>query len=116
MHFVKGFSFFGFLFVAVVLAAVSLIGFKVAPAYTEYFAIKRVLNATAVDSVGLDPQRIRLNFDRRVLADYIEAVHGVDLDIAKDGGQIVLSVSYVKKIPLVANASLVLDFEAEARR
>jgi len=112
----SGVSFIGFLFIAVLIAGAALVGFKVAPVYIEFFTVKRILNATAMDSVGAQPQEIRLNFDRRALADYVDSVRSGDMEISKDGGQVVLTIAYTKKVPLVSNVSLLFEFETTARR
>ncbi len=57
---------------------------------------------------------IRKAFDRRADIDGITVVTGADLDISKDGGDIVISFAYTKKIPLFANVSLLIDFAASS--
>ena len=37
---------------------------------------------------------------------------GAELEIGKDGGEVVISFAYAKKIPLFANVSLLIDFAA----
>ena len=35
-----------------------------------------------------------------------------ELDISKEGGEVVISVAYAKKVPLFANVALCIDFVA----
>ena len=112
----QGISFLGFMMLAVLLAAAALIGFKITPVYVEYFTVKKILAATAMEAKDAQPSEIRRIVDRKLSTDYVEAITPSDLEIEKQSGQLVLSVSYVKKIPLVANVSLYFEFDASARR
>jgi hypothetical protein len=55
-------------------------------------------------------------FDKRSQIDDITAIRGKDLDIAKNGGSVTISAAYEKKVPLFANISVVIDFEAASSR
>jgi hypothetical protein len=112
-----GLSMIGFLFVAAVAVVVALIGFRVTPAVIEYYSVQKALEQ-ALQEVK-DPTAIadiRRGFQMRVEAGYIESVSGRDIEITKDRNQITASVSWTRKLPLVANASLLLEFEAAATR
>ncbi len=112
----RGLSFLGFIAVAALLAAAALIGFKVTPVYIEYFTVKKVLASTAMEGKDAQPAEIRRLLERKLAADYVEAITSGDLEIEKDAGQIVLSVEYTRKVPLVANVSLFFDFAVSTRR
>lgn len=104
------------LVIAVVLAILSLLGMKVAPEYYEHRqivgAIRKVAaNAPAEASV----KQIRDAFDRQANVDYIKAIDSTDLEVSKEGGKVVISFAYEKRIPLVANVSLLLDFKGSSR-
>ena len=47
---------------------------------------------------------------------YIESVQGRDIEIAKSKNEVTASASWNRKLPLVANVSLFLEFEASATR
>jgi hypothetical protein len=55
---------------------------------------------------------IRKAFDRRANVDAITVVTPGELEISKDGGELVISFAYAKTIPLFANVSLLIDFAA----
>ncbi|MBI3148849.1 MAG: DUF4845 domain-containing protein [Betaproteobacteria bacterium] len=112
----QGISFLGFIMLAVLVAAAALVGFKVTPVYVEYFSIKKMLSTTVMEAKDLQPSEIRRVFERKLATEYIESVNSTDLDIGKESGQLVISVSYIKKIPLVSNVSLYFEFDASARR
>ena len=113
----RGLTFGGFLFVAVVLVAVVMVGFRVTPAVLEYFAVKQALNE-ALDTVK-DPSAmpdVQRAFQRRIDAGYIESVSSKDVELNKEGNVIRASVAWSRTMHLVANASLILEFEAVATR
>ncbi len=110
----QGLSLFGFIILAVVVAFVMFTSFRCVPAWTEYFSLKKVLQATANEfSVDASSPTIRQSYERRAQIDDLP-VRGADLDIRKENGRIVLSVSYARRVPVAGNMSLLFDFEASA--
>lgn len=53
---------------------------------------------------------IRAAFSRLVAVSDITALKAEDIEVTKDESGITLSASYQVKIPLVGNASLILEF------
>ena len=108
----SGLSLVGVLLVGGVLAAVILLGLKLIPVVSEYFGIKRAINAvvgTADPQTATVPQ-LRSAFTKRALVDDISSISASDLDITKENGQIVISVDYSRKVPLFSNVNLLIDF------
>ena len=112
----RGLSMIGFLFVAVVVLVTALIAFRMIPSYIEYYTIQKALEGALADSNDLSVATIRRAMDRRLAADYAEVVSGKDVDVTRDGNKIVASVGWEKKLPLVSNVSILLDFYATASR
>lgn len=85
---------------------------KLLPVYRENIAIKTTLEAMASDSSLQNGTKgeIRKSFNKRAQIDDISVVNGRDLEIDKDGGKIVLGITYSVKTPLLANISLYIDF------
>jgi hypothetical protein len=85
---------------------------KVVPAYVHSFEIKQILVAVANDPEMQNAQAnvIKMSFDKRASINFIEDIAGSDLEIAKTDGKLSLSVSYAVRIPLVANMTLLLEF------
>lgn len=113
----KGLTMGGFIFVAAVVLVVVMVGFRVTPAVVEYFAVKQAL-AEALNEAK-DPTAmpdIQKAFQRRIDAGYIESVTAKDVELKKEGNTVVASVAWSRNMHLVANASLVLEFEAVATR
>lgn len=99
--------------IGVVLALGAVGALKIAPAYMEFATAKKAIVAIAANegrtgSVG----DIRKAFDRRADIDTIKVVTSGELEISKDGGDVVISFAYAQKIPLFANVSLLIDFAA----
>jgi hypothetical protein len=101
----------GLLFLGIIGAALVIVGARVVPSVTEYFAVLKVAKKVASDSVGAEtPQAIRAKFDLASAADYIETVSGKDLQIAKNGDKVVISFAYDKEIPLIAPVYLLIKY------
>jgi hypothetical protein len=103
--------------VMVVLIVIGLVALKIAPSYIEYGQIKKavaaiVASGEAKGSVG----EVRKAFDRRAQVDEISSVSAQDLDVSKEGNEIVVAFAYSKKIPLFSNISLVIDFAGSSKQ
>jgi Domain of unknown function (DUF4845) len=112
-----GLGLFGMLIVCILIVIVAVAGLKVVPAYIEYFNIKKAVTAIvrSGEARKATPPEIRAAFDRRAAIDDFSSVTGKDLEITKDGNDVVISVSYPRRIPLVANVSLLIDFSASSQ-
>lgn len=114
----QGVTLISLIFICALIALVAVLGIKVFPDVQEYFAAVKAVKATAQDpgsKVGTVSD-IRRNFDRRKSIDNISAVAGEDLDITKEGNEIVITFAYSKKIPLSGPVSLVIDFEGSSQQ
>ena len=97
---------------ALIAIFIFMIVMKLLPVYRENMAIKTTLAAMASDPVLQNSAKgeIRKSFNKRAQIDDISVINGRDLDIDKEGGQLVLGVTYSVKTPLFANISLYIDF------
>jgi len=112
----SGLTLIGFLFVAAVIVVVALVGFRILPSYIEYFAVKKAVAGALDDAVDGQPATVRRFFERRVGAEYIDSIDWRNLEVTKQNNQIVGSISWEKRMPLVYNVSLLLDFEVTEAR
>jgi hypothetical protein len=107
----------GFLFVATVVVVCVMIGFRVTPAYIEYYSVQRALEQALADTKDLNSvAEVRAAFQKRVDAGYIDSVGGRDIEVVKTRNEITASASWTRKLSLIGNASLLLEFEAAATR
>lgn len=110
----RGLSFSGFIFGAVLLVFLAILGLRLVPAYMQAAEIKNIFVTIAHDP---DMQKasihdIKASFDKRASIDAITAIHSDDIDISTgDDGRPLLSASYSVKVPLVANISLIIEFD-----
>ena len=111
-----GLTLIGFLFVAAVVVVVALLTFRMLPAYIEYYTIQKALDQALNDTTDPTLYNVRRAMDRRLSADYADAVQGKDVELSRNGNTIVASVSWEKKLPVAYNVSLLLEFEASASR
>ena len=109
----SGLSLFGFIFTLVPLIACAFVAMRAVPVYSEFFSLKKVLQATA-DELGGGASRPQFGqaFDRRAQIDDITSIRGADIKVTKEGTATVLTAEYEKRLALVGNVSLVFDFVA----
>jgi uncharacterized protein DUF4845 len=114
LHKQKGVTLSGLLMWSVILIIIAMFGMKLAPVYIEYAAVQKALSAIANDSTLKDAARreIRLAFSKRANIDNIDVIRGSDIKISQQNGQIVLKADYSVTIPLFANISMLIDFNA----
>lgn len=110
-----GVSLSGLIMVLVVLAFVALLGFKIGPAYSEFFTAKSVIKSIAAENRGGTVQSIRKAWSTKTMIDNITVISGDDLEITKDGSDIVISFAYKKEVPLFANIGVYVDFAANSK-
>jgi len=112
----RGISLIGFLFVTAVVLVVALLAFRTIPAYIEWYTIQKALTEAMADTNDPTLNNIRRAMDRKLSADYADAVSPKDVEIRREGNTIIAYVAWEKRLPLVHNASLLLEFEASASR
>jgi|SRR5215471_8926455 len=112
-----GLTLLSFLFVAVVVVVCVMIGFRVTPAYIEFYSVQKALQQALADARDINSTtEIRQAFQKRADAGYIESVQGSDIEVTRAKNEVTASATWTRKLPLVANVSLLLDFEASATR
>jgi hypothetical protein len=113
----RGIGFAGVLVLLIAIVFVAIIGMKLVPAYIEYFTIKKAV--TAITQSGelraATVADVRRSFSRRADVDDITAITANDLEVTKDGSEIVVAFAYQKKIPLFYNISVLIDFAGSSK-
>ncbi|MDP1984007.1 MAG: DUF4845 domain-containing protein [Sulfuritalea sp.] len=118
MKFQRGLSLNGMVLIGVGLGAVALLAMKALPPWIEYGNAVKAIKGTAADSSLKDASvaQVRAAFGKRADMDDVKSVTPADLDITKEGGELVISFAYQAKVPLFKNTSLVFDFEASSTK
>jgi Tfp pilus assembly protein PilE len=107
----RGISLVGLIVTLAVLGFLGVMAAKLVPAYIDYAAVKKMFaSMEAAGDLKGNVHEIRKSFERRNNIENVADVHPDDLEITKEGGETVVSVSWSKKVPLVSNISACLDF------
>jgi hypothetical protein len=111
----RGVSLGGLVVALFILIIVGLLGMKVIPPYLEFASIKKAVVRVAQEKGGAGVNEIRKAFDGYAAIDDFAAVKGSDLEITKEGGQVVVSCAYRKEVPLFQNLGIYWDFAASSK-
>ncbi len=109
----KGLSLIGMLLVSAVVIGVAVIGMKVVPTVIEYYTIVKNIKAIAGGGASTVTE-VRTAYDRFAAVDETPTISGADLDITKEGNQLVIYFEYAKKIPIAGNVSLLIDYSGSS--
>jgi Domain of unknown function (DUF4845) len=113
----QGLGFAGVIFLLIAVVFVAIIGMKLVPAYIEYFTIKKAVTGMTQSGElrGASVADVRKAFDRRANIDDITAITPQDLEVTKDGNDIVIAFAYEKRIKLFYNISVLIDFAGSSQ-
>lgn len=104
----SGISLTGLILVLVVLGVVAVFALKLVPTYMEFGAIKDA--ALRAKEAGGTPREIQVAFDKSAGINNVTAIRGRDLTISREDGETQVSFAYEKRVPLMGNVSLVIDY------
>jgi hypothetical protein len=110
-----GLSLIGLLIISAIIIFVALIGFKLLPSYLEYFTVQRVVKdlGNSDELRGATVREVQSAFDRRATIDNITSIRGSELEVTKVGDGFEIVGTWAARVPLFANVSACLDFEAK---
>jgi hypothetical protein len=110
----QGMSFIGLVLMIAAGVCLVLVCAKVAPAYIEFFGVKKIISKIGSETNfnEMGKKEIIEMFDKGASIGYVTVIKGSDLVIAKDESGNVVTATYQVTIPIVANASVLLDFNA----
>jgi hypothetical protein len=106
--FQSGVSLTGLIFVLAVIGVAAVFALKVLPTYTEYSAVKGAI--VRAKETGGTLREMQVAFDKNAGINNVTAISGRDLTITRDDGEVQVSFAYEKRVPLVANVSLLIDY------
>jgi hypothetical protein len=108
----RGIGFVGFIMIAAGIIFVAVLGMKVIPPYIHSAQISKIFSDIANDPAmrSASVKEVRESFNKRANINYITDITADDIEIEKNEGDLSLSTNYSVKIPLVANITLLLEF------
>jgi|RhiMethySRZTD1v2_1073278.scaffolds.fasta_scaffold49873_3 uncharacterized protein DUF4845 len=110
-----GVSLTGLIIGAVILIFVLLLGMKTLPPYLEFFTAKKLITQIANEQRSGSVNDIKKAWQLKTAVENVESINERDLEITKEGGEIVISFAYRKEVPLFANVGVYLDFAANSK-
>jgi hypothetical protein len=103
----RGISFVVLIFVLAVLGSVGAVVMQTLPSFLEYQAALKAINkAKNETTVG----GVRASFDRFADVDNINTIRGKDLEVTKNGDQVVVAFNYQKEFHMFGPAWLLLKY------
>jgi Tfp pilus assembly protein PilE len=109
----RGITVSGLIVWLVVFIFLALLAMKLIPSYMEYASARNAIQAISRERNAATPADVRRFFDQRAQIDDITVIKGSDLEVTKQGNDMVISFTYRKDVPLFANVGLYLDFAAD---
>jgi Tfp pilus assembly protein PilE len=107
----RGISLVSLIVTLAVVGFLAIMAAKLMPAYIEYFAVKKIFaSMEQAGDLKLSVREIRKSYETRNTIEDVKSVKGEDLEVTKEAGETVVSVSWSAKVPLVANVAACLDF------
>ena len=110
-----GVSLMGLIIGAVILIFVLLLGMKTLPPWMEFFTAKKHITQIAQEQRSGTVGDVRKAWQLKTAIEDVPSVSDKDLEITKEGGEIVISFAYRKEIPLFANVGIYMDFAASSK-
>ena len=105
----QGLSLIGLILVSAIVIGVAVVGMKVVPSVIEYYTIVKHIK-TIANSGATTVAEVRAAYDRQASVDETPSMVGADLEITKEGNQLVISFEYAKKIHIAGNVSIIIEY------
>jgi hypothetical protein len=112
----RGISITGLIAGVIILFVLALFGMKVIPSFMEFRTAKNGIEAIAREKQGASVADIRRAFEARATIDDITSVKPTDLEITKEGSEIVIAFAYRKEVSLFGGVGLYIDYSAKSKQ
>jgi hypothetical protein len=109
----RGVTFIGWIFLLAPMALVLYCGIRLTPIYLNYLSISKSIEQTAkeADSGAVNPGLIRVTLDKRLDVEGVTGFTSSDVKIERAGDGWVMSAQYEDVFPLIANVSVLVQFD-----
>ena len=110
----RGVTISGLMVWGIISSLVAVLGMKVVPEYIAYYKIVKSVKSVATQASGKTVAEIRSAYDKYADVNVIDTITAADLDISKEGNEVVVAFAYDKKIPLFYNVNLLIEFSGSS--
>lgn len=114
MKYQRGVAMSGLLLWSLIIIVLAVFGMKVVPSVIVYYKTLKDIHAVSTQaSPDASVADIRKAYEKYADIDVLE-LPSSQLDISKNNGKVVIEFSYEKRIPLLANVSLLIDYKGSS--
>ena len=110
----RGVTISGLMVWGINISLVAGLGLKVVPESIAYYKIVKSVKSVATQASGKTVAEIRSAYDKYADVNVIDTITAADLDISKEGNEVVVAFAYDKKIPLFYNVNLLIEFSGSS--
>ncbi len=113
----RGVTFLGWIILLTPLALVLYCGVRLTPIYLNYLSISKAIDQTAkeVDIGHVNPAVIRVALDKRLDVEGVSGFSAADVKIEREGDGWVMIAGYEDVFPVVANVSMLVQFDKRVK-
>src|SRR5688572_23884492 len=113
----RGLTLTGMILTSILVVLLLLLAFKIVPVYVEYYAIEKQLKAMSMDPKLRNPSRQAIEgaWASRAAVDDLTSMTGDQIEISREGNEVVLSGAYSVKVPLFKNLAACFDFTPSSK-
>jgi hypothetical protein len=109
----QGLSLLGLIAVLFVVVAIALLAMRIIPSFLEFRTAKTAIELIAPSAQS--PAEARRAFENRAAIDDITTIQAKDLEISREGNQLVIAFAYRKEVRLFGPVGLYIDYAANSK-
>ena len=109
----RGLSLLGLIAVLFVGVVAALFAMRIIPSFLEFRTAKTAIELIA--PTAQNPAEARRAFENRAAIDDISTIQAKDLEITREGNQLVIAFAYRKEVPLFGPVGLYIDYAANSK-
>jgi hypothetical protein len=108
-----GLTITGLLMALVLIIIAALFAMKVLPSFLEFRTAKTAIELVARSTQN--PADVRRAFEARAAIDNINTIRPQDLEVRREGNQVVIAFAYRKEVSLFGPVGLYIDYAADSK-
>ena len=114
----RGMSVAGWMVTIIVIVVFATAAVKIVPAFLDFNTIKGLISNVLSDGkIGLQsPEEIRSDIGKRFLINNISVISPNDVEITKDGGELIIKLDYQVRENFVRNVDFLITFKHEFKK